>query len=235
MDTPPPCPLLGRESGIAAASLGSDLAMQPRQLSQRRAVSSPDASAAATAQPGSPSGRSRRSGTPRPAPPRRRRPGRARSRLPQPHPAQPGVSSTAPPPGIGTSARCGGVPAPPVRPADLLRAHHVVPASAFTRLDFRRPERPSRPSVRPAATSGRSGPCRRPSRADGVYGHARRDVGDLSADCLGVAREVGLCQHHDRVAPDSQASASSRSMRPKSGCGSTGSTTAAVSRFAAST
>src|SRR5690606_35296050 len=112
----------------------------------------------------------------------------------------------------------------------------AAPASALTSVDLPAPEPPSRPSVRPGATSGRSASSPVPRCA---LTASTRAAGAASATASATACGTAAMSHFvsttTGVAPDSQARASSRSIRPRSGSGWTGSTTAAVSRFAAST
>src|SRR5260221_57506 len=70
----------------------------------------------------------------------------------------PGVSMTAPPPGNGMRARYVVVCRPrPSTPRIDWVPMTVAPARALTSVDLPAPEVPSNPSVRPAATNGRSG------------------------------------------------------------------------------
>lgn len=71
--------------------------------------------------------------------------------------------------------------------------------------------------------------------ADRQHLHSGGDRRHLSRDRDRIGGQIRLGDQHQRLGPDSHANASSRSTRPRSGSGSIGSTTAAMSRLAANT
>ncbi len=204
-----------------------------RHEASRRSGSSPAATAAMTAQPGS---LSCAQSVNRQCPASSATSAKARSRPSstscRPIERRPGVSMTIPPPGRGSSSRWTVVCRP--RPSDSRTAPVAIaspPAMALTRVDLPAPDRPSSTAVSPWPGSSASRPA--PEGAQTRWTAAPGAAAAIAS--RSTSARSALVMTTDGRAPLSQARASSRSIRPRSGSGTAGSTTWTTSTLAAST